>query len=103
MRAGRVLVIARNLPPLRGGIERLMQQAVAELAREWRCDVIGPRGCAASLPAASAVSEVPARYAGFLAAAALHLVRAPPTAYRCVLASNGPMAPLARWAARRSG
>ena len=39
----RILLITRNLPPMRGGIERLMRHVAEELGRPPRsCDVIGP-------------------------------------------------------------
>lgn len=97
--AGRVLVIARNLPPLRGGIERLMAHTVAELLPEWDCDVIGPAGCAAHLAGANVVAALPAGYVGFLAGALARVLVAPRRGYRLCVASSGLMAPLARLAA----
>src|SRR4051812_32382630 len=45
----RVLLITRNLPPLRGGMERLNQHMALELAKEFHVAVIGPRGCRSTL------------------------------------------------------
>lgn len=102
MREGRrALLIARNLPPLRGGIERLMQNALGELAAEWEIDVIGPRGCATQVPGVRVRAELPPGAAGFLAGAFANLLR-DRRPYDLVLASNGVMAPAARFAARLS-
>lgn len=40
----RVLFITRNLPPLRGGMERLCRHMAVELAGEFDVTVVGPRG-----------------------------------------------------------
>jgi hypothetical protein len=53
------LVITRNLPPLVGGMERLVWHIVDELSREYRVHVIGPAGCGAYLPRGVTVNEVP--------------------------------------------
>jgi len=46
----RVLLITRNLPPLRGGMERLNLHLVLELCRNYTLAVCGPRGCSVHLP-----------------------------------------------------
>ncbi len=40
-----VLLVTRNLPPLRGGMERLNAHLAQELAARYRVIVVGPRGC----------------------------------------------------------
>ena len=40
-----VLLVTRNLPPLRGGMERLNAHLAQELAVQYRVIVVGPRGC----------------------------------------------------------
>ena len=44
------LIITRNLPPLVGGMERLVWHIVDELREAYRLHVIGPAGCGAHLP-----------------------------------------------------
>ncbi len=39
------LVITRNLPPMVGGMERLVWHIVDELRVDYRAHVIGPQGC----------------------------------------------------------
>lgn len=97
----RVLLIARNLPPLRGGIERLMARALRELASGFDCDVVGPSGCAPLVHGARTVVELPGGYAGFLLRAAHRVALTKRAPYALCLASSGLMAPLARLAARR--
>lgn len=99
---GRALVIARNLPPLRGGIERLMAHTVTELLPEWSCDVIGPAGCATHVAGANVVAALPAGYAGFLAGALARALAVSRAGYGLCVASSGLMAPLARLAAWKS-
>jgi len=55
------LVITRNLPPLVGGMERLVWHIVDALRSEYAVNVIGPAGCAGHLPPDVGVSEVPPR------------------------------------------
>lgn len=58
----RVLLITRNLPPLRGGMERLNLHLALELSSHYSLAVCGPRGCSAYLPRLGAgVAEVPHR------------------------------------------
>lgn len=96
------LLITRNLPPLRGGMERLNLRLAHALAGMGALAVCGPRGSAAELPAGAEVAEVPAeRLWRFLIGA---LPRALLMARRCkpgvVIAGSGLSAPFA-WACAR--
>jgi len=94
----RVLVISRNLPPLTGGMERLVANAVTELARQHLMTVIGPAGCAQSLPAEVKVREALGH--GALAYLTSALPQALVAALRerpdVILAGSGLTAPIAR-------
>lgn len=57
----RVLLVTRNLPPLRGGMERLNLHMAQALAEWSDLTVIGPTGCGQFLPAQCEVIEVPVR------------------------------------------
>ena len=61
-----VLLITRNLPPLIGGMERLMQNAAGGIARYADLTVIGPKGCSRHLPPEVTVLEASAKLAPFL-------------------------------------
>tara|TARA_R110001599_G_scaffold351822_1_gene584801 strand:- start:137096 stop:138229 length:1134 start_codon:yes stop_codon:yes gene_type:complete len=61
-----VLLITRNLPPLVGGMERLMQNMASGIAQYSQLTVIGPQGCAAFLPHGTRVLETPAKPIPFL-------------------------------------
>jgi phosphatidylinositol alpha-1,6-mannosyltransferase len=96
------LLVTRNLPPLRGGMERLNLRLAHALAGMGPLAVCGPRGCAAGLPVGATVTEVPAeRLSRFLLGA---LPRALSLARRCrpgtVVAGSGLSAPFA-WACAR--
>ena len=99
-----LLIISRNLPPVVGGIERLMHRLIHELDASIECWVIGPRGCRRHLPAGIRVFEIPHRPAplfmllAMLTAAGCLLVRR----FRAVLAGNGLMAVVALPARLRS-
>jgi phosphatidylinositol alpha-1,6-mannosyltransferase len=60
-RRPRVLLVTRNLPPLRGGMERLNLHMAQALAEWSDLTVIGPAGCGQFLPAQCEVIEVPVR------------------------------------------
>ncbi|MCI0732549.1 MAG: glycosyltransferase family 4 protein [Methylococcaceae bacterium] len=66
-RRPRILLITRNLPPLRGGMERLNRH-IAEALAEWSdLTVIGPAGSREFLPSQVEVVEIPVRpLSGFL-------------------------------------
>lgn len=48
-RRSRILLVTRNLPPLRGGMERLVHHCYLELSRAFDMAVFGPRGAEAYL------------------------------------------------------
>ena len=100
-----VLMVTRNMPPLRGGMERLNLQIAIELQKGFDLLVVGPRGCAASLPAAVTVVEADHRSLGrFLLTALGRAVRlAARRRPALVLAGSGVTAPLAFVAARLCG
>ncbi|MCB2147286.1 MAG: glycosyltransferase family 4 protein [Deltaproteobacteria bacterium] len=99
------LIITRNLPPLVGGMERLVWHIVDELREGYRIHVIGPNGCGAQLPQGVTVTEVP------LKPISLYLFRAIIAALRealhrrlhIVFAGSGLTAPFAWIVARLSG
>lgn len=55
----RLLIVTRNLPPLTGGMERLLHRAVLELAQEFDLCVIGPSGARSHLPDSVLVRTTP--------------------------------------------
>lgn len=100
----RVLLITRNLPPLRGGMERLNLGVVTALASKVELVVIGPAGCRAHLPKQVAVYEVP------VVSLPLFFLKVMELAWRLgrdhfdlVIAGSGLTAPMALLAAKRSG
>jgi phosphatidylinositol alpha-1,6-mannosyltransferase len=97
-----VLLITRNLPPLRGGMERLVQHVAHSLADDYDLSVVGPEGCAAYLPPQVQTDEVAYRpLPRFLLAAARAVWKATRREFALVVAGSGLTAPLAWWAARR--
>ena len=100
----RVLVVTRNLPPAHGGIERLLARAAEALAAEFELHVIGPAGCGNFLPPGTRVLELPPAVPLFLGAAlaAVGLGR-PGRGYDLCIAGSGLVAPVAAFAAKRSG
>ncbi len=90
-----VLVITRNLPPLVGGMERLLHNLVLGVTEYAEVTVIGPRGCRAHLPETVETHECSNKLAGFLfgsTLAALRIVRK--GRFDVVIGGSGLMAPL---------
>lgn len=100
----RVLLVTRNMPPLRGGMERLNRHMAIELAAEFDVAVVGPLGCRAFLPEAIPVDEVPpaplSRF--FVGAFRKGLGAAGRFRPDAVLAGSGLAAPFAWFAAKRA-
>ncbi|WP_337054510.1 glycosyltransferase family 4 protein [Pseudoxanthomonas sp. USHLN014] len=100
----RALLITRNLPPLRGGMERLNQQLAIVLAEEFDLVLIGPLGCAEHLPERISVHEVPIAHLSIFLFRALqiawHLSSQP---FDVVIAGSGLTAPAVVVAAHRAG
>ena len=101
----RILLITRNLPPLRGGMERLNLHMALELASAFDVDVIGPSGCGVNLPKAIHTQEAPHRqmwrFLPTVFVRSLRLARKRRPA--CILAGSGLTAPIAWIAACVSG
>ncbi|MEM1112074.1 MAG: glycosyltransferase family 4 protein [Pseudomonadota bacterium] len=99
-----LLLIARNYPPLTGGIEHLMQATLESLVERYDVLLLGPTGCRQYAGAAKRVVELPT---GALLFLLLGLLMAPLLGVRhrpeWVLTSNGLMAPLGHLAAFTSG
>lgn len=101
-RPERALLITRNLPPVIGGMERLIGHIADTLANEHEAVIVGPRG--------ARLQKQPTEFYGcplsppsrFLASAAIQ-ARNAARRYRpdFVLAGSGLAAPLARLAARK--
>lgn len=99
------LIISRNLPPLVGGMERLVWHVVDALMQDSRVHVIGPEGCTPHLPTGVTVSEISIKplwwfFARVKGAAIVQAMRLRPN---LVFAGSGPTAPCAWLAARLTG
>ncbi|MGH8548743.1 MAG: glycosyltransferase family 4 protein [Methylococcales bacterium] len=99
-----LLLITRNLPPLRGGMERLNWHMAESLAEWSHLTVIGPAGCREFLSSQIEVIELSIRsLPGFL----LHMLRAAwiraAKPFDLVLAGSGLTAIGVKLAARRAG
>lgn len=99
------LILTRNLPPLIGGMERLVWHIVDELRADYCVHVVGPVGSRAHLPPHVTASEVPLKplpwfflRTQFSALGAALCLRP-----RIVLAGSGLTAPFAWLAARLTG
>lgn len=96
------LLVTRNLPPLRGGMERLCLHIALSLSNGgYNLSVIGPEGCAAHLPAPVRVREIPYRpLVRFFIAASRAVCVAARRGPVVVIAGSGLTAPFAWFAAR---
>jgi phosphatidyl-myo-inositol dimannoside synthase len=65
-RKGNVLLITRNLPPLVGGMENLLNHCATAVGRDYSLTVVGPRGCGRYLEDGVEVLEASSSLAGFL-------------------------------------
>lgn len=101
----RLLVLTRNFPPLRGGMERLVHRLVLELAGEFELVLVGPQGCQEALPTEVAAIGVPLRPLGRFLIQALGAGLASTWRRRpeIVLCGSGLMAPLGWLIARLAG
>jgi phosphatidylinositol alpha-1,6-mannosyltransferase len=104
-RQGLALLVTRNFPPLVGGMERVNERLLSELAPDWRLGLCGPAGCSASAPAAEWVAEAPLKPLwSFVMRNAWQAFRmARRQRPQLVLAGSGLAAPMAWLAARASG
>lgn len=99
------MVVTRNLPPLVGGMERLVWHIVDELRPVYHIHVIGPKGCRSRLPDGVTATEVRLKpmylYLLITKLATLwHALRRQP---ELVFAGSGLTAPFAWLAARLCG
>lgn len=98
----RLLLVTRNLPPIVGGMERLMWHIVDGLRHDFQIHVIGPSGCREHLPEGVAADEVPLKPVASMLAqlASKALQRAQTFRPNIVLAGSGLTAPMAYLAAQ---
>lgn len=102
----KVLLITRNFPPLRGGMERLNDRMFRLLhANQPACALVGPRGCATYAPTDASVWEastgsLPAVLASSFLKGVSAARRVRPSV---VLAGSGLVAPAAIMAAKACG
>lgn len=90
----KVLVITRNLPPLVGGMERLLHNLILGVAEYAEVTVIGPTDCRSHLPNHVQVHECSPGLARFLIGSTwrgLRLARQQP--YRVVIGGSGLVGP----------
>ena len=101
----RILHIARNLPPLVGGMERLNWHIADEFSQWADVDVVGPQGAASLKPKSVVLAEVPLRplWRFLLVSAWRALWLARTRKPSLVLAGSGLTAPAAWLAARACG
>lgn len=102
MEKPKLLIITRNLPPLIGGMERLMWHTIDELKSDYQISVVGPTGCRRDLPKGVWAAEVPVKPLGlffffaFFSALCLAIRHKP----KIVMAGSGLTAPFAWLTAR---
>jgi phosphatidylinositol alpha-1,6-mannosyltransferase len=96
------LVVTRNLPPLVGGMERLLWQVACLLRRDYRVIVIGPLGCKDELPKDVTVIEVRLKPTAlfFLRSLFVALLQSLNQKPAIILAGSGLTAPIVWIAAR---
>lgn len=101
----KILLVSRNLPPLVGGMERLNLHIVQALASHADVTVVGPAGCADSLPRGVRASETrSSRLGRFLLGAFWRATRAAlRERFDWLLAGSGLTAPIVWFAARVRG
>lgn len=101
----RALVITRNLPPLVGGMERLVGHIVRALSEQYQMYVVGPEGCATQLPHKALVTEIPVNpiWLFLLRVKLAAIVQAVKWKPDLVFAGSGLTAPFAWMAARLAG
>jgi len=96
MKKSNILVVTRNLPPLVGGMERLLWHVIDALRHENNVHVVGPTGCREILPTDVHVVEVPSRsltiflFLAMLTTSRLAMHSKP----SIILAGSGLMAPI---------
>lgn len=99
------LLITRNFPPLTGGMERLTFHTYESLWEEYRCAVVGPRGCSAYVRPGTHVAECQlsplARFLGEAWIKSYLLARRHRP--RLILAASGLTAPVAVFVAKQLG
>lgn len=102
MHKNHLLVVTRNLPPLTGGMERLLWHVVGSLRSDYNVHVVGPQGCGQTLPNDVQVLEVSTKSIFSFLIQSLFKALLAAFCYRpaIVLAGSGVMAPIVWLSAR---
>lgn len=89
-----ILLISRNLPPLIGGMERLLQHCVKALTKNYSLTVIGPIGCSQHLSEDIKVIEVPASINKFMLLSLYRAIQETrSTPFKLIIGGSGLTAP----------
>jgi phosphatidylinositol alpha-1,6-mannosyltransferase len=93
----KVLLVTRNLPPLVGGMERMMHQFTVGLLQYTELTVIGPKGCKQHLPPEVTVRETSSQLGLFLLFSTwLALLACRKTRFDVVIGGSGLIGPTLR-------
>tara|TARA_R110002049_G_scaffold124997_17_gene280564 strand:+ start:1351 stop:2490 length:1140 start_codon:yes stop_codon:yes gene_type:complete len=93
----KILLITRNLPPLVGGMERMMQQFSLGMLQYADLTVIGPKGCRQHLPAEVTVRESPSQLGPFLLSSTwLAMAACRKTRFDVIIGGSGLIGPTLR-------
>ena len=93
----KILLITRNLPPLVGGMERMMHQFALGLTQYADLTVIGPKGCKQHLPQCVTVHEASPQLAVFLLASTwLGIAACARTRFDILIGGSGIIGPTLR-------
>ena len=98
------MLVTRNFPPLLGGMEKVNQHLLTELAQKWRVLLCGPAGSDAFVPASTDVAQTSVKpLPRFLAGCLLRAWRmAGQQKPILVVAGSGLVAPIAWLAGKRA-
>lgn len=69
-----ILLVTRNLPPLTGGMERLLWNTALGISERASLSVIGPKGCSKHLPEGIVTREVSEKLIPFLLLSIFHAI-----------------------------
>lgn len=102
----KLLLITRNLPPLVGGMERMMHQFAHGMHQYAELTVIGPKGCGQFLPGEIEVHETSSSLGSFLVFSTMLAIRAcGKSKFNLIIGGSGLIGPTLRilsWLFRRN-
>lgn len=95
----KLMLVARNFPPIKGGMEKLNQHMLFELSQSYKTFLVGPKGSAQHAASAELVKESDPRLSRFIPSSIWHSSRIAISQKPDIILAGSGLTAISAWAA----